>query len=1083
MIPQTDENAIVEKVVAAIPQTDENAIADKVADAIPLVDYDLIASKVTEKIADDNISVNVAADEDSKYESIVEKLASKMSSGEFAYTDSIANGRQSGESEAIDYDLIADKVALKALQIDYDLLADKVAEKVPGADYDQLIEKFAEKVPGADYELLAEKLAQKVPTVDYNDLAERVAAASRLMQDPVEFDYDTLANKVVNKVTETDKTVEGEEVNYEELAEKVAKKVPSVDYNELTALVKAMSVFAEKQPVDYDEIANKIVNKVTEAEKAGLDVNYDVLAEKLAEKVPAVNYDELASRLKTMSVFTAQTPINYDELALHLKTMSVFTPQTSVNYDVLAEKLAQKVPAINYDELALHLKTMSVFTPQTPVNYDVLAEKLAQKVPAINYDELALHLKTMPVFTAQTSINYDELASRLKTMSLFTPQTSIDYDELASRLKTMSVFAQQTPIDYDAIANRVVVKVAEYNKTNETINYDLLAEKLAQRVPAINYDDLAWHFKRLSVFTPQTPIDYDEIANKVVNKVADSKRTHESFDYDLLSEKIARKVPAINYDELASHLKAMSVFAPQNPIDYDELAKHVKVAASDVSMAQAINYDLLAEKIAQKVPAINYDELATHLKSMAVFAAQKPIDYDELAEHMNMKFTASDIPTPEMSVDYDLLAEVLAQKVPTVDYDEIAERVKSAVGDIPVSGGKVDYDTLAERVSMVMPEVDYDTIAERVAAVIGGVDEEAIANRISAAMPVTDENVIAEKIAGSISMPSINYDLIADRVARMLENEFDVTVDDSGISKIARTVSDELDYSRVAELVVEFLKKEEFVSKSTPVQVVVERESKVVEEEAAIAAVPQQQYVPAYSYGPQPAYNYGPQPQFPPQPNYNFGVQQPAPQQPQPAPKFPFGNAQKSKAVPKAVVPSAKPAPISDEEEDEEELETTRYKRSFLARIIQSGDETKAYYGRLKNAILQYTRTNSQVNWSNDRFSFRGETIAKIGVNGKTLCMYIALNPEEFSTSVYHQKYEGDKKMYEKTPMMVKIKSEVGLKRALRLIPLLMERLGAVEGEKKNVDYVALYPFKTDDELLSEGLIKLVTPSKTGMSF
>ncbi|MCX4385260.1 MAG: hypothetical protein OSJ39_05625, partial [Clostridia bacterium] len=311
----------------------------------------------------------------------------------------------------------------------------------------------------------------------------------------------------------------------------------------------------------------------------------------------------------------------------------------------------------------------------------------------------------------------------------------------------------------------------------------------------------------------------------------------------------------------------------------------------------------------------------------------------------------------------------------------------------------------------------------------------------------------------------------------------DVTVDDSGISKIARTVSDELDYSRVAELVVEFLKKEEFVSKSTPVQVVVERESKVVEEEAAIAAVPQQQYVPAYSYGPQPAYNYGPQPQFPPQPNYNFGVQQPAPQQPQPAPKFPFGNAQKSKAVPKAVVPSAKPAPISDEVEDEEELETTRYKRSFLARIIQSGDETKAYYGRLKNAILQYTRTNSQVNWSNDRFSFRGETIAKIGVNGKTLCMYIALNPEEFSTSVYHQKYEGDKKMYEKTPMMVKIKSEVGLKRALRLIPLLMERIGAVEGEKKNVDYVALYPFKTDDELLSEGLIKLVTPSKTGMSF
>ena len=137
----------------------------------------------------------------------------------------------------------------------------------------------------------------------------------------------------------------------------------------------------------------------------------------------------------------------------------------------------------------------------------------------------------------------------------------------------------------------------------------------------------------------------------------------------------------------------------------------------------------------------------------------------------------------------------------------------------------------------------------------------------------------------------------------------------------------------------------------------------------------------------------------------------------------------------------------------------------------------------MKNAILQYARTNSQVNWSNDRFSFRGETIAKIGWSGKTLCMYIALNPDEFSTSVYHQKYEGDKKMYEKTPMMVKIKSEVALKRALRLIPLLMERLGAVAGEKKNVDYAAMYPFKKDEELVSDGLIKVVAGAKAEFNF
>ena len=437
--------------------------------------------------------------------------------------------------------------------------------------------------------------------------------------------------------------------------------------------------------------------------------------------------------------------------------------------------------------------------------------------------------------------------------------------------------------------------------------------------------------------------------------------------------------------------------------------------------------------------------------------------------------------------------------MPRVDYDAIADRVRAVVGTQTHVSATVDYDRIADRVSRVMPRVDYDLIAERVAAAVGGVDEVAIASRISAAMPRTNENAIAEKVVGAI--PSINYDLLADRVSRMLENEFDITVDENGISKIARTVSDEIDYKRLATLVVEYLKREELVTKPAPVKET-EKETKnesKAEEEAAIASAPSPK--PPFSYAPQPAYHYAPQPApqpaylYAPQPTFNYAAQQPQPapqqpqpapqpvvaQQPQPAPKNPFANAKKAKPAP-SVAPSAKPAPISAEEDDEEE-QTTRYKRSFIARIIQSDEETKGYYSKLKNAILQYTRTNSQVNWSNDRFSFKGETIAKIGVNGKTLCMYIALDPEEFSTSVYHQKYEGDKKMYEKTPMMVKIKSEVGLKRALRLIPLLMEKIGAVAGEKKNVDYVAMYPFKTDEELIEEGQIKLLATAKTEFRF
>ncbi len=61
---------------------------------------------------------------------------------------------------------------------------------------------------------------------------------------------------------------------------------------------------------------------------------------------------------------------------------------------------------------------------------------------------------------------------------------------------------------------------------------------------------------------------------------------------------------------------------------------------------------------------------------------------------------------------------------------------------------------------------------------------------------------------------------------------------------------------------------------------------------------------------------------------------------------------------------------------------TTRFKRSFKAKIIESDEEVKNYYFDLKNAFLSYSRIASQVSWSNDRFTFAGDTIAKIGVRG-----------------------------------------------------------------------------------------------------
>ena len=184
-----------------------------------------------------------------------------------------------------------------------------------------------------------------------------------------------------------------------------------------------------------------------------------------------------------------------------------------------------------------------------------------------------------------------------------------------------------------------------------------------------------------------------------------------------------------------------------------------------------------------------------------------------------------------------------------------------------------------------------------------------------------------------------------------------------------------------------------------------------------------------------------------------------------------------------ASVAVAEEAPVGVVETVDDPSLMLRLKRSFLAKIIQSDEDVKVYYGEIKNELLSYAKVRSQISWANDRFTKGRETLAKITVRGKTLCLYLALNPDAYPISVYHQKVASEK-MYEKTPMMVKVKSGVALKRAIRLIESMMER---EEGQKleafEPVDYAAMYEYEDDQKLLDEGLIKTTLIEKIDLNF
>lgn len=362
---------------------------------------------------------------------------------------------------------------------------------------------------------------------------------------------------------------------------------------------------------------------------------------------------------------------------------------------------------------------------------------------------------------------------------------------------------------------------------------------------------------------------------------------------------------------------------------------------------------------------------------------------------------------------------------------------------------KFDYDDLAEHVAAALPETDYDLIAERVVA----------------ALPVQSEDALAEKVA--LSVPAVDYDRIAERVASVMEHEFDVTVDEQGITRIAQAVAETLDYDALAERVAALL------AARLPVQEVAQEmteEQEPVAEETPEAEVQPEEEAPEEqapaAEGETPETEEATSEEVPGQPDEAETPESEADAEPS-----------ESEDEPELVE-----AEIAVADGDDAEM-VTRYKRSFRAKIIESADAVKESYFALKNALLSYAGVNSQINWSNDRFFMAGETVARISVRGKTLCLYLDLDPAAYPASVYHQRAVGDTKQYEKTPMMVKVRSATALKRALQLVAILMERLDTVPIERAPVDYAEEFAFRSQEELIQEGLIKTSLVEKSDLDF
>ena len=149
-----------------------------------------------------------------------------------------------------------------------------------------------------------------------------------------------------------------------------------------------------------------------------------------------------------------------------------------------------------------------------------------------------------------------------------------------------------------------------------------------------------------------------------------------------------------------------------------------------------------------------------------------------------------------------------------------------------------------------------------------------------------------------------------------------------------------------------------------------------------------------------------------------------------------------------------------------------RYRRSFQSKLIQS-ELLQGLYTEVKNALLTLGGVKTRMCHGSENFRASDKKIAKLAAGSKKLWLYFALDPNECDEARYRFEDVSDVKAHRETPVRVKITGSRSLKRAKELIALLERTYGLADVGCIYSDF--RFPYKTDEQLVAEGLIKQYT--------
>lgn len=139
-----------------------------------------------------------------------------------------------------------------------------------------------------------------------------------------------------------------------------------------------------------------------------------------------------------------------------------------------------------------------------------------------------------------------------------------------------------------------------------------------------------------------------------------------------------------------------------------------------------------------------------------------------------------------------------------------------------------------------------------------------------------------------------------------------------------------------------------------------------------------------------------------------------------------------------------------EEKTDENPYAAIRYSYSYFAHLTVAPLESQKRYNEIKQFIMSYEGINDSITFKEERFIYLGKTIIKFRLISNVLRIYLALSADEIKVVNIKSKDLSAMKEHERTPSLLRISGNTGVKRAKEAIILLMEKLEITKSEEEN---------------------------------